>query len=551
MSGSDGRTRITRRGFIKKAAIAGAGAAALSLTDWNKAEAAKAPEKWDNTADVIIIGTGFAGLCAAVEAADAGAKVLVLDKEDHIGGNSVLSGGQALFTGTNIQRKFNIEDRPEWMFEDMMKWGDNRAVPEILWTFIKNGADTVLWMEKIGFKWADTIVKTPDSRVPRAHWPAPVPGYQGGWPKWGGNITVAALKKAADQRKVPILLNHKMTKVLRPDPAGPVIGVEVDAGGKTLNFKANRAVIIATGGFKGNVQMRQAWDPRLTGDLDVSGLPYVHTTGEGTLLAVDAGAGLTDMSFVCEFLIVWGNKQLQVWEPRNQLTSAPIQTGLPVPDYKRIMIVKNDAKRFLNETKSAVGLYATDYFIQNVVDMKERPRIVWAVTDSEGARVLGWKPDMFQNPDPFKPPFIIKEYVATADNIRDLAAKANLSPDNLEATLNRYNSYVGTGDDKEVGKPGPVNKIAKPPFYIARLGMFAHNQRGGIRTNTRAQVLERAEQLTGKGVPIDQEKTIPHLYAAGECVGGYFGTKRGPGKISVYMVYGRIAGKNAAAEKPV
>jgi urocanate reductase len=537
---------LSRREFIKGAAVAGAAVATAGVLGVSPAHAAAGvPDKWDQETDVLVVGSGYAGLCAAIEAADAGAKVLIIEKGALPGGNSILCAGNALFCATHIQKALGVEDKPEWFYEDQMIYGEHRAVPELLRTFVNNSADTVLWLEKLGLKFRGTLGTSEGNRVPRGHGADPSPNYFGssGMGYW------SCLNVNAEKRGVKTLLKHKMTRLIRPDNQGPVLGAEVENEGKKLYFRARRAVVLASGGWKSNVYMRMAWDPRLDADLSAGGLPYVDTTGDGINAAVDIGATVTDMSFVCEFRFKWGTKVYQLWEPAGLTTQPATGTGLAISDFQQVIFVKNDGKRFVSE--EAAKTYPQIEFYEAYLNMTERPRAVWAIADSAGVAVLKWNPEQFKNPQPLKPPALTPETVAVADTIEELAKKINVPAANLAETIKKYNGFVDAGKDADFGKPKPTVKIAKGPFYAAKLQFFAHDQQGALRANSKGQVIDRSEQVVNKVIPIDQQKVIPNLYAAGEVVGGYVGAERGHGKISIYMVFGRIAGKNAAAEKPL
>lgn len=108
---------------------------------------------------------------------------------------------------------------------------------------------------------------------------------------------------------------------------------------------------------------------------------------------------------------------------------------------------------------------------------------------------------------------------------------------------------IDENEDAEFGKTGPYYRLQNSPFYAAKLLMPAHDQMGSLRANTMGQVIEGTNQLAGGAGRIDEEPVIPHVYAAGECVGGYVGAARGHGKISIYMVFDRLAGRAAATEE--
>jgi urocanate reductase len=539
---------MARRQFLTTAAAAGAGLSAIGAFTATQASA-EAPQKWDQEADVLVVGSGYAGLCAAIEAAQAGASVLVIEKEKYFGGNSLLSGGHCQMGNTHVQKRAGVEDYAEWMVEDMMAWGKHRNVPELVRTFVENVPALALWLEELGIKWSDRIQQNPDGRVPRGHWPAPNPGvYAGGFPKFCGISIFTVLFKKAQALGVQFLGNCKLTRIHREKPgAGRVLGIEaVTTAGATLNLRGKRAVLLASGGFKSNPQMPMAWDSRLDTDLNAGGLPYVNTTGEGIAAAVDIGAGLTDMSFVCELRVRWGTPQYQIWEPMT-LDTVPLQPGLGLGNTQRIIIVDNDGQRFCNEF--VLSRYPESEFFEGFLNLPKRPRNVWAITDAKGAEKLAWPTAAMQNPDPTKMPYLRSGFTAVAGSLSELAQKMGVSEAGLAATVQRYNAASRAPKDVEFDRPAPRFPLTTAPFYAAKATVLAHDQMGGLRINTKGQVLERQFQLTGGGVPIDKEPIIPNFYAAGECTGGVVGEERGHGKISVYMVYGRIAGKLAAGEK--
>lgn len=531
----------TRRDFIKLAGMAGVGVAASSALP-RAAAAAPAQQSWDVETDVIIVGSGYAGMCAAIEAADAGAKVIIIEKEAVYGGNSILCAGNSLWAGTHVQARNGIEDYPDWQYEDQMKYGEYRAVPELLRAFVDNAPDTVLWFEELGLVWKDTLGSADESnRVPRAHSPAESPNYIGS----KGISFWLVLYKAVQERNIPIQLNTRMTRIIQPEAGGPVTGIEVEVDGQTQTIKANKAVLLATGGWKSNVAMRQAWDPRLDADLSAGGLPFVQTDGSGICAALETGAALTDMSFVCEFRFKWGTEIYQTWEPPT-LDTVPGGAGLSVNDYHRLMIVQNEGKRFVNEM-SAVA-YPQKPFYDAFLNLPTKPRNVWAITDADGAVALKWEAETFNNPTPLVTPALSADRIAMADTLEEMAEKMKIPVEGLLASVERYNSFIDLDMDPDFGKPGPYYRIAKPPFFAAKMQFFAHDQMGGLRANTKGQVISSAGMLAAKAVSIDEEPVIPHLYAVGEVVGGYVGAERGHGKISIYMTLARLVGRAAAAE---
>jgi succinate dehydrogenase/fumarate reductase flavoprotein subunit len=567
------RVHFPRRKFLKNTAAAGAAAVATGVLGASTSQAAGVPRKWDREADVVIIGSGIAGMCAAIEAADAGAKVIVLEKDAQPSGAAKFSGGHMTVAGTDVQKRAGIEDRPDWLYDAMMETSEMTAVPELVRKFADGGAEHILWLENLGVRFTDFFMNGTADRIKdgvgRGHQIAQSPDYPGG-PHRGGLGVMVVLNRAAEKRNVPTLLNHKMTRLIRGDGNGPVVGLEAETEGKTITIKANRGVVVTTGGWSGNLEMGMAEDPRLTPDIYPDCWPYHLCLGEGHLAAVDVGAELSNMSFGGYLPMRWGSRVYQIWEPQTFSSLPSINTGVNIVDFQRVIIVKGDGKRYVNEmlgdmpvsplaypriSTSTPGDFPGHPFNEAYLNLKERPRNVWAVTDSEGATVLGWllHPDQVQNPNPRSGIALYPEMVAFSDNLKDLAAKMKVDPAGLETTVTRYNKFVDAGKDEDFGKPEPSNKIAQGPFYAMKLALIKHTRRNGIRVNTRGQVLERSGLVATKtsateNVSIDNEKTIPHLYAAGECA-NYLGRYHSHGTLGIYGFYGRVAGKSAASEK--
>lgn len=551
------QNQVTRRNFIKGAAAAGATLAAANIFNPFASTALAAPgvpDKWDEETDIIVVGTGVAGYGAAIEAKDAGADVMMIEKENWYGGNSLLSGGNMQFPANHIQKAAGIEDKPEWGFEDVMIMGEYRNAPELVKQFVENAADTALWLEKLGIVWNPKPSLQAGCRVARTLVPAPSPNY----PLARGLSEIFVLHKAATEaRKIPVKLGYKMTRLFRADAKSPVAGIEVLAGGKTINIKARQAVILATGGFKANHQMIRALDPRLDEPFSWSGEPYTHTVGDGHFAAAAVGAGFVDMSFVCEFAFKVGSNRYVVWEP--QTMTAPIGSGglaFGSAGQPYMILVENDGNRYFNEATFVTGhVVWNGPHCEAYLNLPKRPRLSWMIVDADGAKALTWTADMFQNADPQKGPlYLDPKLVAMGNTIGELAGKTGIPAANLEATINKYNASAAAGADKDFNRPAPLYRLKTAPFYAARTMLITHDQCAGMRVNSKLQVIDQtfqSETGTAPSVERDEERIIPHLYAAGEVNGGLFGADRGSGKMGSYLNQGRFAGKNAATESAV
>ncbi len=583
------KKQVTRREFVKGAAVMGAAAAsagvlaacapAPSAPAATSAPAASAPgataalpQKWDKETDVVVVGTGIAGLPAAIEAKNAGADVIVLEKNTRPGGLAFHSGGHFILGNTRIIREDGLQDSAEAWAEDELKTGDYRGVPEVIKAYSTEGDNTITFYEKLGIVWQGKgrANSSPGHRINRSHFALAQPGkYPGGFPASGGVGFIAVLLKEVSRLGISILLQHRMTRIYRSDPTGPVVGVEVSTPTGTINIKARKGVVLASGGWVDNAQLCKAWDPRIvdspagTGDFYPDMWPYHnYSMGDGLLAAQAIGAGFTDMSFVSYIYIRCGTKQYALWEPQNDQTATGSGSGIEAfmaKAWQRTIFVKNDGKRFVNEqlgesdSATLVGgkdvNYERSQFVLAYIDLQDRPRNAWAITDADGAVAIKWPVDKMKNPNPKEVPALYPDMVAIADTLQELAGKMKMPADALQATVDKYNGFVDAGKDADFGKLMPFNKISKPPFYAAKAMGLRHTQRNGLRINSKAQVVQCSDCWDGaEPRSIDQEKVIPHLYAAGE-VAGFLGWRRPHGTLGPYTIMGRFAGKNAAAEK--
>jgi flavocytochrome c len=544
---------MTRRSFIGAAAVAGA--AASVGTGFFGVPAALAGESlsanaenvvWDRETDVLVIGTGYAGLAAAIEAKGQGADVLILEKNTFPGGNSMLSGGAAQLAGTTIQEAQGITDSPELFFQEQLKYGDYRADRALLEAVVADSRSTVTWLQDMGLVFKPTTSFQEGMSVARVHSPdvSPTGLYDG----TNGAAYFQVMWQKLAALGVETLIQHKAVKLIQAGSDGPIVGVEVldIVGGKTLNIRARRAVFIGAGGWKSNVAMRVAQDPRLDEDFSAGGLPYVETSGEMVQAAVDAGADLTGMSFVCEFRFKWGTKIYQLWDgDTNHRTSS---VGLSA-NFDKSIVVNGDGKRYVDEYTST-AFHSGEAFAEAYANL-EKPRHCWNVIDSVNVSTA-WK-NALAAPNPDVSPGVSADRIYSADTLADLAVKMGVPAANLEAEVAKFNGYVDSGVDADFGRPADhmLTKIEIGPFYACKAQFFAHDQMSGITVNVDGQVIKRYEHYGPTPIALEDQEVIPRLYAGGECCGGYYGKNRGHGKIGLIMNISRRVGRVAAQEAPI
>jgi succinate dehydrogenase/fumarate reductase flavoprotein subunit len=363
------------------------------------AQAATNRQSWDLEADVVVIGSGAAGLPAAVKAADGGASVIVVEANYDIGGHAIISGGNVpLGGGTSAQKKYGIHDSPDIVFSDLTDWTivqpngwpdyryNDRAVMR---AFADHCAPTFEFLLENGVKFKDI---PPDNQgghnignsAPRenhAFW-TKGPGYESPNNRPGTGV-IRPLENSARAKGVKFLLNYKMTGIIRErQTSGKVIGVtteytprtmpgqstplksfradgNIESTAPTMRVRAKKAVILATGGMTGNVNFRRMFDPRLTDVLTVAGEPYSYQDASGELAAMAVGASLWGL--VNQTLENGDNIRTQrvlatkwnymTWELENPIFPLVRSTGLSVKDWHDLILVNQVGKRFYDETK--------------------------------------------------------------------------------------------------------------------------------------------------------------------------------------------------------
>ncbi|HTV29397.1 MAG TPA: FAD-dependent oxidoreductase [Xanthobacteraceae bacterium] len=569
----------------------------LASSQTASAQAPRAPSKWQYTADIVVVGSGATGLPAATVAREAGASVILVEAEKDIGGHAITSGGNVpLGGGTSVQKKYGINDSPDLLFRDLTDWSvvEPNGFPdyryndrEIIRAFADNSAPTFEWLVAHGVIFVD---KAPDdfggtsvgNSVPREMHSAAMdwPMVQTGKPAdpiiqkmlSTGNGLMRSLEAAAKKAGVQIMLEHKMTAIYRETPAsGRVLGIAVSNNDKTLNIRAHRAVIIATGGFTGNVGFRRMFDPRLTEEYcGLAGMPWSNQDASGELAGLAIGASLwglynqtgefgSNLTKPGTIGSQYGYVNLR-WMPGSPVFDRARASGLPVANWQDLILVNILGRRFYDETGgqftandyNSVHPYTQGSYL-NAKNAKYNPNNfinaalagigdgqngggpIWAIFDADAVTREKW--------DPNPPNVDVKAgFFFSADTLSDLAKKIKMQyqrvampPDNLEQTVARYNSFVDSGVDEDFGKPKPLHKIATPPFYAAWATPVVHDTRAGLRINAKCQVMDWNGSI------------IPGLYCGGESAGGF--SQHGLARAACQ---GYIAGKNAmtAPTKP-
>ncbi len=545
---ADGRATaaMDRRSFLTTGAVVGAVAAIPA-----QAGAAEAIA-WDREVDVIVIGAGAGGLVAAIAAREKGASVLMVEKNFDIGGRAMMSfGGLYIGGGNRLQKAKGVNDTPDLVFADwsrperpMGRFSDR----ELVRTYADNNLELFDWLEKHGIKW-EGYRATPDrldvhrTRLNVVRWP-----NEPATPARGSGF-VRPLEKTAREMGIEILLQQQMTKIHRESQlAGRVTGItaiEVDEWTrpktKTVNIRARKGIVIATGGSAGNPVFRTMFDVRLTPEYQAENSEWTLRTGDGEIAAMEIGAalGATACQTVQEDHLInkgrmgkksnGGATELYPTSPHFFRARA---VGLVVKDYQNVILVKENGLRFYDET---VPNQDFEYYAAALAWTGDPKKLngggpIWAIFDAEAVAREKWQ---------IKPPYVDPDgYFFRGDTIEELAANIvneyqwrSMPGVSLRQTVDRYNSFVEQGVDLDFKKPRPVHKIATPPFYAAWHTPALHDSYTGIRINTSAQALDLRGNI------------IPGLYVCGDSAGGF-----GQHGICRAATFGRIAGFHAAAQ---
>jgi urocanate reductase len=462
------------------------------------------PKAWDKETEVVVVGSGYVGLAAAVEAHDAGSKAIILEKNPFIGGNSIIASGAYNAVDPERQKKQGIEDSVDLHYKHTIEGGDYRGDSEKVRYLVENGLEGLKWLEKMGVEFEPTVYAVVGALYPRSHDP-----IRGG----RGAAIVKALKNQADKRNIPILLGHKLTGIVREKPLeGMILGVEVEHKGEKLYFKAKKAVVLGTGGFSADVKMRSKYDPRLTTDMPTTNVSTA--TGEAIVCAEDEGADVIGMDYIQ--LLMACNYYTKKY---GSLANLGIDSAIFI-NTKGMRFVAEDQRR---DVMSEALLQQPKKLLLWVADERCKKRFNLEMTER----------------------FVKDGLIFKADTMEGLARilqeKFDVPPNTFVETVRKYNEYAKKSEDKEFGKkPENLKPIEQPPFWASPTQTGVHHTMGGLRTKGKTgQVIDRHERL------------ISRFYAAGEVTGGVHGTNRlGGNGTTDCIVFGRAVGKNAAAEKP-
>jgi len=486
---------VTSNGYLDavKDAIAKSG---LTLVAKQAAGKNTADEPSEQTYDVVIIGAGGAGFSAALEAKQAGASVVLLEKMPSVGGNTLISGGEMNAANTWVQENLGIKDSVDLFAEDTLKGGDNVGDPEMVRVLAENATAAAEWLKndiKVNFL-EDNLFQFGGHSVKRALIPEGHTGAE----------LITKLKTKLDEMKIDLKTNTKADKLLTDD-SGKVVGVEATgANGNTITFHANKGVVIASGGFGSNVEMRKQYNPEYDEKYMTTDAP--GSTGDGIVMAQDVGAALTNMESIQTY---------PVCDPVTGVISLVADSR-----FDGAILVNQSGKRFVEELErrdviskailAQEGNYAYQLWNQEIGDISNTVEVHKDEYDA-----------------------LVKEgMLYKADTLEEAAEFFKIDPKALQETIDRVNKFAKSGKDEDFNHRQGLQDMSKGPYYIQKAIPSVHHTMGGLVINKTTQVLnEKGEVIQG-------------LFAAGEVTGVIHGTNRlGGNAIADAITFGRIAGQ--------
>lgn len=527
---------ITSNAFVEaaKAALTEAG---LNPDDYMaKADKTANGETVSYDADVVVIGAGGAGMTAAMTAADAGQKVVILESQAMVGGNSARATGGMNAAKTVYQDENEFDqaagvektlataaekyadnetitalaktvseqwaayqanptgyfDSVELMELDTMVGGKGINDPELVKTLCEGTADAIDWLDENGIT-LHNVSSFGGASVKRIHRPV----NEEGKVVSVGAYMIPLLQENCEKRGIDIVLNTTVDTILT-DANGAAVGVSgTDKDGNTVVVNA-KSVILATGGFGANLNMVTQYKPELAGFMTTNA---AGAQGQGIEMATAIGAGTVDMD------------QIQIHPTVEANTAALITEGLRGDG---AILVNANGERFIDEvgTRDVVS----------AAEIAQPGSYSWLIVDQAMADASS----VIQG-------YIKKGYTKTGATYEELAKELDVDPAAFANTMETWNSYVEAKNDPDFGRTSFANPLNNGPYYAIKVTAGVHHTMGGVTINSATEVLK------------EDGTVIPGLFAAGEVTGGVHGANRlGGTAVADFVVFGRIAGESAA-----
>lgn len=469
-------------------------------------------------ADVVVVGAGAAGTCAALEAAGRGLRTLVLEAFPSHGGAASWSGGGTFLVGTDAQRERGILDSPELALRDWLRCGGETVDAAWAMRYIIDGSRHLdRWLLKRGVVWQG-VVQEEGNSVPRWH-----------EPRGAGEGLMRTLLASGDQLPISWSYTSAVTRLVLDDHA--VVGVEVDRAGVRRTLRAC-AVIVATGGFANDPKMLEAHVRRAGPEERLLRGGADQSIGAGHRFLDEIGAQLVGLD--------------RVWiYPTGMIDHRrPEGSGVVVRIAGVAIWLNTAGERFHDESRAGGGVGTSAL-------LRQHSETCWAlfgeqIIDSIAISHPTFRADGVPDREAIRSFLLSSPSFHRAPTLAELAAEIALPPASVVATVNEFNDAVRAGLDREprFGRPLTDSAPIEGPFCALQFFPIARKNLGGVRTDLDARVVRR------------DGRVIPGLYAAGEVAGMAGGSINGSAALEGTMLgpslySGRIAGRTAARDLPI
>jgi flavocytochrome c len=452
------------------------------------------------TYDVVVIGAGGAGLVAGITAAQAGSKVIVLEKMPRAGGNTVISGAAYNAVDPARQGLLGIEDSLDRHYTQTFEGGDKQGKPELIHTLVNGALSALQWMESLGMEFNDHIFTVAGGLWPRAHQPVK--------PLGTGYIETDLAFVDSNPDKITLLVDTKASELIVT--GGRVTGVKAAGPTTDYEFTARQGVVLATGGFGNNGELRERYNTQWPSLAAIKSTNHPGATGDGLVMAEAVGANFVGLEYI---------QLLPLGDPKTGSLSGNIEQGV-----EDRFFVNKQGNRFVDEGARR------DEMTKALFDQTDA--LMWIICDKHSYPT----PQVKNNFNETIEELIQQGRAFEGNTIEELAGKIGVPAANLQAAVAQFNAGVDAGID-QFGRTLWKIKIDSPPYYAGDRVPTVHHTMGGVQINPKAQVINKSGQV------------IPGLYAAGEVTGGIHGSNRlGGNALADIHTFGRIAGTSVTAQ---
>jgi succinate dehydrogenase/fumarate reductase flavoprotein subunit len=489
-------------------------------------DAPSLPERWDTEADVVVVGFGAAGVAASVTAHDLGANVVILEKapQGEHGGNTRVAGQGYLNTSSAAQAAAYLR----------ALCGPYTVPEPIVQVWAEEMCGNNSWLESLGgdpqeHQHPPVGIEFPD--LPGANC---VHKFHDG-PTYGYSYTWQRFESLVKQRPIAVHYETPARQLIQHDRTREILGVRAGRGEKSIYVKARRGVVLTCGGFENNQEMIRDYLP---------GVPYCYTSGspynegDGIAMAMSVGADLWHMNNYAG-----PSMALKVPEFRTSFSMQALHFSKKTAG--GMIVVGPDARRFTDEKfKTRHGKVPVNgrwlplstpcpmFMIFDHTLFAAGP--LYDKTPSHGWTQIieryDWSEDNRAE--------LAKGWIKSADSIAELAGVVGLDATRLTDSVRRWNRHCDAGRDRDFGRSLMLEPIAASPYYAVELSPSMLNTQGGPRRNAKSQIVR------------PDGSAIPRLYSAGELGSIYGYLYQGTGNIGECLAFGRVSGRNAAAEAP-